>query len=92
MFPSRLISDDLIVAMAVLSKHALACVGGWFILDFCITGVSVMTIFLGPITFFFADSGVPLGGIGGDEPVHRLVWCLRLHFLHLRMYTWKYTE
>ena len=65
--------------MAVLRKHALACVGGWLTLDICIAGVSIMTVFLGSITSLFAEPGVSLGGVGGDESVHRLVWCLRLH-------------
>ena len=66
MFPSRLISDELIVAMAVLSKHALACVGSWPTLDFRIAGVSDMTVFLGSIAYLaFLLSGFLLLGLVG---------------------------
>ena len=50
-----------------------------------------MTVFLGSITSLFAELGVLLGGVGRDELVHRLVWCLRLR-LHFYICTWKHTE
>ena len=49
MFPSKLISDELIVVMAILSKHALAYVVSWLTLDFLVTGVISITVLLNSI-------------------------------------------
>ena len=72
--PSKLVSDKLITAMAVLSNIATpACLKGWLTLDFGVAGVTVKIVLLDSFVSFFEESGVSLGVVGWAGPVHRLV-------------------